>query len=420
VAKRQPVPATGVPKSAKSDKPDAARKPDQPSKPGKPSEPQKPGKPSEPPKPGKPTEQPPAKKGGHRTLWITLTTVIVVLALVLGGGYWWLRQANTDTSEPQAMVSMPPGTFTIPPLPDAEPTYPLTGRAMAADASSGPALCIKIENAKEARPQLGIDSADIVFEEVVEGGITRFMAVFQSNIPKQVEPVRSLRPMDTPLAQQFSCALVFSGGQIPFVNAARKSGLTLIYMDHGDKGFSRDHTRVAPHNVVGDMATFMSAANAAKLTPPPAAFSYPAVGEAASVFANGTAAARIDIKMSGVEASSWRWSAAQGAWMRYEGTTKATVVGGKQISATNVVTLSVTLTNTQYKDPAGNPVPETKIVGSGKGTVSYAGMTMPILWSKASAKQPIVLTDTAGNPVTLMPGNTWVELVPTSGSVKTS
>ena len=370
-------------------------------------------------KPAKPAK--PAKPHKRRRLWIVIVSIVVALALVGGGGfYWWQQQNSSPDAGPQVAAELPAGTPTLPAPPAPDALWPLTGIPMAADASSGPSLCIKIENAKAARPQLGIDHADIMFEEVVEGGITRYMAVFQSDIPKQVEPVRSLRPMDPPLAKQFGCALVFSGGQAPFVSAAKSSGLTLIYQDHGDKGFSRDKKRSAPHNVVGDMATFMSAANKAKLTPPQQAFAYPDLGQASSIVAGGQPVSRINITMSSVSKPHWVWNSTRSVWLRYDDDkTKSTVVGGTQLYATNVLTLSVALVNTQYKDPAHNPVPETQIVGSGTGTFSAAGKSMPIHWSKASASQPIVLTDAAGNPVTLVPGNTWVELVPKTGSVKT-
>jgi len=285
------------------------------------------------------------------------------------------------------------------------------------DGTNGPALCIKIENSTEARPQLGIDSADIMYEEVVEGGITRFMAVFQSTMPEKVEPVRSLRPMDPPLAQQFDCALIFSGGQVPFVDAAKSTGLTLIYQDRGDAGFARDSKRSAPHNVIGDIQTFLAKAQQANLKPPPPAFNFPDVGARSSVIKDGTPTSQLDIKMSSVEQPHWTWDQSTGKWLRFEGSKPAVVVDGSQITARNVVALSVQLVTTKYKDPAGNPVPETQIVSSGTGVVAVGGKTMTIHWSKAAADQPIVLTDDSGNPVTLTPGNTWVELVPTSGSI---
>lgn len=355
-----------------------------------------------------------------RRWWVLAIAIgVIVIALVVT-----IIALNKRTSVPPvgtpAVTTSPTVSATAEVSTAVAPAdWPLTGLPIGKN-TSGPALCIKIENSVSARPQLGIDSADIVYEEVVEGGITRFMAVFQSTMPAQVEPVRSIRPMDPPMATPLGCALVFSGGQAPFVSAAKRTGLTLIYQDHGDAGFSRDRKRSAPHNVIGDTKTFLAAAAKAKLVAPPPAFLYPGVGLTSSAVQAGKLTSRIDLKMSNGEQPSWKWDTKTSKWLRSEGSKKATVVGGAQIAAVNVVMLSVQVKNTSYKDPAGNPVPETQLVGQGTGLLASGGWTMPIKWSKASSDKQIVLTDNAGNPVTLTPGNTWVELVPTTGSIKTT
>ena len=372
------------------------------------------------PRASKPAKAGKAKKRGHRALWISLTAVFLALVLATAGGYvfWWMP-AN-EAPEPTFMETLIRPERLPPPIPPPDPAWPLTGLPMATeDAGDYPSLCIKIENSRSARPQLGLDSADIVIEEVVEGGITRFMAIFHSTLPKEVEPVRSMRPMDPPLAKPFGCPLIFSGGQYAFVQDARKSLKKVISMDSGDKGFSRDRKRSAPHNVIGDIDTFMKTAKAAKLTSPPSPFEFPDLGHASSVVTSGEEASRLDLKMSNYSSVAWKWDPVKSVWLRYEGKDKAVVVSGKQIYATNVVTLTVKIAMTA-KRPGANPVPETKIVGKGKGTLSAGGRNMPINWSKSKDSTHIVLTDLQGNPVTLIAGNTWIELVPTSGSVKVS
>jgi len=295
----------------------------------------------------------------------------------------------------------------------------------------GPALCIKIENAPQARPQLGLNSADIVYEEVVEGGITRFMAVYQSTIPPTVEPVRSIRPMDPNIALPFRCALVFSGGQSQFVSAAAATGIQLMTMDRGDPGFSRDpdKTRVAPHNVIGDMSVFISKVNPAKnngTDPTPSPWGFAESADQSTAGANGTATATMTVTMSGGEVPHWTWDATSGKWLRFDALNPAMTRTGAddstatQIAASNVVAISVRIAGTKYVDPAGSPVPETVVNNSsGTGVLASDGKTVPIKWSKDGAKDPIVLTDENDNPVTLTPGNTWVELVPTYGSITT-
>ncbi|MCL2315898.1 MAG: DUF3048 domain-containing protein, partial [Actinomycetia bacterium] len=237
-------------------------------------------------------DQPPAPPRGpssfletmKRRPWIPVLALLVVIALVVAVLVAVHREpaATVPSPTPSATPTPTPTPSKTPtptptptpsetPTPTPEPVFPLTGLPLTG--ANGPALCIKIENSVEARPQLGLDAADIVYEEVVEGGITRYMAVFQSNFPPKVEPVRSMRPMDPPMIAPLGCPLVFSGGQAPFVNAARAAGLQLIDMDRGDPGFSRDSKRAAPHNVIGDTAKFL--AQVKNADPPAPAFAYP-------------------------------------------------------------------------------------------------------------------------------------------------
>nr|WP_239521401.1 DUF3048 C-terminal domain-containing protein [Blastococcus saxobsidens] len=137
-----------------------------------------------------------------------------------------------------------------------------------------------------------------------------------------------------------------------------------------------------------------------------------------SVPAIGTPAVLVDLKLSGVSRPNWTWDAAQAAWLRAEGTTPASQADGQQLKATNVVVLRVDVVNTRYTDPAGNPVPETDMVGGGEALVATGGHTLPATWSKASEGDRVVLTNAQGAPILLAPGTTWVELVPrTTGAV---
>jgi len=365
--------------------------------------------------PPKEPPQEPASPG--RRWWLIALIIVVVIALVAAVAYVVLPRflASSPPSVTDTLSPAPP-TVSLADTPPPIQISPLTGEQTNGDAS-GPALCIKIENSVDARPQLGLDAADIVYEEIVEGGISRFMAVFQSNMPSQVEPVRSLRPMDPPLALPLGCALVFSGGQDPFVNAAKATGLTLIYQDRGDLGFSRDSKRAAPHNVIGDIPTFIAKAQQTNLTAPLPPFLFPATGDQSSAAQDGNPVSKLSLKLSSVAQPNWQWDEATSKWLRYEGGKLAKVVGGATISATNVVALSVEVRNTKYKDPAGNPVPETQVVGQGTGVLAAGGKVMTINWSKSADNQPFVFTDATGAPVTLTPGNTWIELVPTSGTI---
>ena len=307
-----------------------------------------------------------------------------------------------------------------PPTPSVPPTWPLTGVA-SADVVTRPALTVKIENSIDARPQTGLDQADMVWEEVVEGGITRFAAVYQSVVPDKVGPVRSVRPMDADISAPMHGLIAFSGGQAGFVDEIKAAGVQIISMDLGAKGFARTSARRAPHNVIGTPTTFWSLADAAHSASPAPQFTFATTAQQASAVASGTAVTTIDIRMSGVEHPVWTWSATQNAFLRSEGSTPAVTSTGVRLAATNVVVLRVQLANTGTTDPAGNPVPETIMTDSGAALVFSGGKQVAATWSKASVAQPVVLTGANGAPITLAPGTTWIELVPrASGSVSAS
>jgi hypothetical protein len=278
---------------------------------------------------------------------------------------------------------------------------------------------VKIENSLDARPQTGLPSADLVWEEVVEGGITRFVAVFHSQLPAEIGPVRSLRPMDPSIAAPLLGLLAFSGGQPAFVTAADGSGVQIVDMDRGDAGFHRVSTRSAPHNVYASLQTFLAHADAAHRAAPPAQFGFPAAGQQPSALsAAGVPTATLTLTLSGVAHPNWTWSPARNAWMRDENGSPAVDASGAQLQATNVVVLRVDLVDTGTVDPAGNPVPETKLTGTGQALVASDGRSIDATWTKPSVGANLILTGAGGTPITLAPGNTWIELVPNaSGAV---
>ncbi|MGY1680642.1 DUF3048 domain-containing protein [Geodermatophilus sp. SYSU D01176] len=294
------------------------------------------------------------------------------------------------------------------------PAWPLTG--VPADAiGDRPALAVKIENSVDARPQTGLGAADVVWEQVVEGGITRFVAVYHSDLPPEIGPVRSIRPMDAAIAAPLGGLLAFSGGVPTYVTAAQDAGLQALSQDSGADGFHRTSTRAAPHNVYAVPQTLVDQADAAHRASPGAQFDHSAAGERPTAVAGGRPVATLELTLSGVSHPRWTWNAADGRWLRSEGGTPAVEADGRRIGATNVVVLRVDVVATEARDPAGNPVPETILTGTGRALVASGGHTVEATWSKPGAGDRMTLTTADGAAVTLAPGATWVELVPDSG-----
>ena len=323
------------------------------------------------------------------------------------------RTATTTTPRPSPTPSPTPT-----PTPEPQPVlWPLTG-VEAPGPVTGPALAVKIENSVDARPQTGLNAADQVWEQVVEGGISRFVAVFHSAVPPAIGPVRSIRPMDGGIAGPLHGLLAFSGGQGPFIDSAAAAGLQIVSHDNGAGGFYRTSGRAAPHNIYADPHALLAQADAAHQAPPPAQFVIAGAGQQPTAVAAGSPATVVDLFLSHVSQPRWTWSAPDGRWIRAERGVPALDADGIPLRAVNVVVLRVDVVTTPFTDAAGNHVPETVMVGSGEALIATGGHTVTATWSKASVTAPVVLTGADGQPLRLAPGNTWIELVPKgTGSV---
>lgn len=333
--------------------------------------------------------------------------------------------APADIIEPNTTVTASPDTSrSLAPTPPADPrpavAWPLTG-VDATDASQSelerPALSVKIENTEAARPQTNLQHADVVFEENVEYGISRLIAVYHSDYPKEVGPIRSMRPMDRNIMGSLGGPLVFSGAQRRFIDQAASSGTVLIAQDVGSSGFFRTHDKPPPHNLHGYLADFQKQSRGAKAPQAQWAFAYPAAMASAAVAGKPTS--KIDITFSPYSHPHWDWNDSKDLWMRYERNAPHKTDDGTQLSATNIVVIYVTVRQTGATS-VGMSVPETLVAGKkGKGYVATGGKRIAVTWSKAGQFDPFVVRDSNGDPVSLAPGQTWWELVPTNGEFAT-
>jgi len=125
-------------------------------------------------------------------------------------------------------------TTTVPPV------FPLTGLPAGADPKQArPALVVKIENVPEARPQSGLIEADVVYEEIVEAGLSRFIVVYQSKDADPVGPVRSIRPSDPTIVKPLNPLFAYSGGTSKFINMLHAAGITDVGVDAASKAYYR-------------------------------------------------------------------------------------------------------------------------------------------------------------------------------------
>ncbi|MFN8035943.1 MAG: DUF3048 domain-containing protein [Acidimicrobiia bacterium] len=259
------------------------------------------------------------------------------------------------------------------------------------------AMVVKTGNNPEARPQAGLDVADVVYEEIVEGGITRFAAVYQSDAPDLVGPVRSVRGMDPNLALSVGGIFAYSGGTPPNVAKIRATpGVISVDETQAGDAMVRDNRggRRAPNNLY--VRTTRMWAKGGKPIPPRPLFGYLAAGK---TFA-GTPATALTVRFGGGFDATYTFDAATSTYKRSYGVRPFMAWSGKQVAPTNVVVQFI-------------PYPrnsEGVTIGSGDAWIFSAGQVVKGRWNRPNAADPAVFTDAAGTPVRLTPGRTWVEL----------
>jgi hypothetical protein len=329
----------------------------------------------------------------HATL---LVATLALAAAACGGG-----ESKAATVE-RTTTTAAPTTTTVAP-----PTAPLTGLVDPSGQSlTRPALSVKVENTSAARPQAGIDAADVVYEEVVEGNITRFVAIFNSTVPNVIGPVRSVRAEDPDIVWPLGGIFAYSGGAPVNVDAINAAPVHAVDEDAAGGAMVRNEPsqppRDAPHNLYGlGPALF---ALGGQPVPPKPLFQYVANG-APPVTGQGVLNLRV-----GFEAGydpTWTWDGATGTWQRSIEGTPQTVTGDGHIAPTNVVV--------QFTNYTGEA--EAQTVGEGDVWVFTDGTVRAGKWVRPDKAQPAHYVDANGAPILLRPGRTWVEVLPVGAPV---
>jgi hypothetical protein len=260
-----------------------------------------------------------------------------------------------------------------------------------------------------------LDKADVVYEAIAEGGITRFAAVFQSTDPGEIGPMRSVRPQDPDLAAPLHGIAGFSGGVAPIV-----ADLATVAQDlssdssAGGAAYTRQPGRVAPHNLYADAGKLWDVATAPYDQPPPPLFRY----GAGSLGAQPARSA--DVVMSPSADVTWTYDAAAHVYRRSQDGVPFAVTGGGRIGPANVLLMTVEIADAGYKDVAGASVPTSVVIGSGRVQLLRDGTTIAGTWSRAQRADGTTLRTDDGSDMLLRPGRTWVELVPDGAKITIS
>ena len=326
-------------------------------------------------------------------------------ASTAGGGTTAASSASTSagttaaTTAPTTGAASTASSSTIP----ADPVMPLTGMPIEDPAlAARPALVVKIDNHQDARPQSGLNQADIVFEENVEQ-LTRFAAVFQTNSPDPVGPIRSGREQDVQLLGSFNKPIfAWSGGNPGVTAAINGSDFVVADVQTNARKASKSYrsNRPVPHNLYAYGSGLFTMAPAGA-SPPPQQFAYLKPGQSAA----GDPSAGVEIAMDGVKVK-WSFDAKSSTYLRFQGGKAHNDAALGQVNAANVVVLVVDYVQSAIYAPS--PIAQT--LGTGEAFIFTGGKAVHATWARNDRLMPFKLTADDGSPVLVTPGRTWVEL----------
>jgi len=320
--------------------------------------------------------------------------ILVAASLVLAG-CGGDEKGGDEPDEPNAESSK---------TPDVPDTWPLTGLQVPGGKSAAlthPVMVLKMDNTSSSAPQVGLGKADLVVEELVEGGVTRLAVFYYSQVPGDVGPVRSMRASDIGIVSPVDGAMVTSGAAPVTIQRIREAGIT--FFNEGSKGFYREDSRSAPYNLFTNMDDVATEVKQKAARPG----DYLPWGDAADL-PNGQPAKEIAASFSGGHTTNWAFR--DGGYVN-ENTYAA---DGDHFPADTVLVLRVKVGDAGYTDPAGNPVPETKLEGEGAALLFHDGRLVRGTWSKKSLDSALQLSTQAGK-LTVPAGRVWIELVPEAG-----
>ena len=332
-----------------------------------------------------------------------MTTLVAVLALVLVVVVVLIATGNA----PKAITDAVDNITGSSPAPVA--TCPLTGEPAPGGAvPARAALAIKVENLPEARPQYGLDGADVIYEEPVEGGITRFIVIYHCGDASRVEPVRSARTTDPEILVQYGTTAFGYADAAGYVEKAVADVHSIddVNWHNVPSAYHNDPARAAPHDLYTSTKELWKATKKRFMKPPTPVFTFgdmPGKSKKAKV---------VRLYFSDYSDVHWKWNAAGDVWMRFHGTAKHVLNTGAQVQATNVVIQVVQTQNSDHLDPAGNPVPTVTLTGGGKAYLLRDGKMYSGKWTRNSVSDLTTFATAGGQEFLLAPGKTWVELFP--------
>ncbi len=329
---------------------------------------------------------------------LLFTAATLALAGCSGGGNDKTTTPDPDEGTAEKIVEISPLNGT--PMPDGRPDNPV--------------FVVKIENTFGGEPQIGLNKADLVVEELVEGGLTRLAAFFYSHLPSKVGHVRSMRTTDIGLAAPVGGQIIASGGANKTYKEITRSGTTIFSEDKGAPGFSSDPAKSRPYNRLINLKTVANKAKPTDIVGPyftwtpeaSAKESEPAPTDSATPATEPKTARAATVRFS--PGTFTNWALKGGKWIR----TNSHAPRATDFKADTMIVMFAKIVNAGYTDISNNPVPETVVKGTGRAVIFNGKTVTEATWSKPKLSSTISFTGADGQPITIEPGKVFVELAP--------
>jgi Protein of unknown function (DUF3048) N-terminal domain/Protein of unknown function (DUF3048) C-terminal domain len=320
---------------------------------------------------------------------VVVTVVAALAALALSGSPTAARKPAPKPPAAAAPVAHAKGPL----------LSPFTGEPVK---SLGTVLAVKIDNIVYARPQTGLTDADLIYVLPVEGGLSRFLAVFSSHIPPVIGPVRSSRQDDIELLRQFGRpAFAFSGAQPQLLPVVERARIVDLYVGRHPAGYFRSSSRIAPYNLYAHTKTLLREARSAS--------------KAHNIgFTFGAAprgGRRIASESVSYPSASFRftWYQPKKHWLVWIDGARGETTSGRQLAPSTVVIQYTTVSTSRFKEEGLRP-PYAQTVGHGYALVLRDGRAYEARWSRPNWNVGTTFTTLSGQPMNFARGQVWIVL----------
>lgn len=275
-----------------------------------------------------------------------------------------------------------------------------------------PVLAVKIDNTAPAHPQIGLGSADVVYVEQVEGGLTRLLAIFSSTVPTTIGPTRSARESDLELLREYGkVILAFSGANSGVLRAVRRAPVVNGSSGAVGRAYFRAGGRPAPYNLILRPRRLLGARHSAAARDVGFRFGprRPASGRPSRGFS---------VRYGPFAKVAIQYAPRRHSWSVAMDGRRSKLSGGRPVAPANVIVQYVKVRQSRFHDVLGNPTPYTRTIGTGRAIIYREGRAYPARWSRPRAAAGTRFLDRTRHDVPLRPGQTWVLLVPRGTSLR--